>query len=595
MIPQETIEQIRQSTDIVQIIGEYLRLKKRGRNFLALCPFHTEKTASFSVSSDKQIFHCFGCGKGGNVFSFLMEHEKMSFVEAVKLLAAKTNIQIKDDYKSDYNRQVADKIYYANSLAVEFYHKQLMLPKYSGVLKDYLFSKRKIKPETVEQFSIGLAGEEWEGFVNYARSKDLKGEDLQKAGLATRSEKNQKYYDRFRQRLMFPIFNLSQKPIAFGGRTLKKGEPAKYINSPENAVYKKSRVLYGLRDAREAIKSTGAAILVEGYFDVLRCMDAGIKNVVAPCGTALTAEQAQLIHRYASEAVVVFDGDPAGIRAALRSIGLLVATGLRVRALTLPNGQDPDDYLRDEGAEKFRTLYEGAPDFVTYYIESNSHRTDTIEGRTELARELFGIFRGIDDSLRRDEYVKQLAKQLNLDPWRCLHEFEGYLRGATERARRAAPATPPPQSSTKTDPEDVSFLAVLLERDDLLSGLRDSLEAHTLPDGSLGEVLEALVEGSPADALARIDSDDARALYSEAANTEERAGDRGAHLVEERIVNFRRAWLKGEALRAQHELESAEKRQDDSAVMEWMRKKQGLYEEMDRLQVNPDSLRSAPV
>lgn len=217
MIPQETIEQIRQITDIVQIIGEYVRLKKRGRNFISLCPFHTEKTASFSVSPEKQVYYCFGCGKGGNVFTFLMEHEKMSFIEAVRHLASKTNIAIIEDKLPDFRRELLDRLNFANQTAIEYFQKTLHKLKYSEVLERYLKGRRTISADTMDYFKIGLAGDEWEGLINYARRKDISLDDLEKAGLILYSEKNRKHFDRFRQRLMFPIMNLSQKPIAFGG------------------------------------------------------------------------------------------------------------------------------------------------------------------------------------------------------------------------------------------------------------------------------------------------------------------------------------------------------------------------------------------
>lgn len=275
MIPQETIERIRDTVDIAEVVGEYIRLKKRGRNFLGLCPFHTEKTPSFTVSPDKQMYYCFGCGKGGNAITFLMEHEKMTFVEAVRHLARKANIVIKET-GSDYRREQLERLNYAHVVALDYFRKLLFDKKYSKVLDGYLRGRRQIADETIETFQLGLSGEEWDGFIKYAASKDLSPVDLEQAGLAVHSEKKDSYYDRFRTRLMIPIFNLSQKPIAFGGRTLKKGESAKYVNSPETPLYSKSNVLYGLNFAKDAIRTDSDVFIVEGYFDLISLWQAGV-------------------------------------------------------------------------------------------------------------------------------------------------------------------------------------------------------------------------------------------------------------------------------------------------------------------------------
>ena len=236
MIPEETIDQVREATDIAQVIGQYLRLKKRGKNHTGLCPFHTEKTPSFNVNSERQIFHCFGCGKGGNVFTFLMEHEKMTFVEAVHHLAQRANIPIREDRGSDQRREMLERINYANLIAMEYFVSVLRDRKYSSILDDYLIGRRGLTAETIDEFHLGLAGPDWDGFIRYAATKDLSEQELLQAGLVLKSEKKGNYFDRFRHRLMIPIISLSQKPIAFGGRTLKKGEPAKYVNSPETPL-----------------------------------------------------------------------------------------------------------------------------------------------------------------------------------------------------------------------------------------------------------------------------------------------------------------------------------------------------------------------
>lgn len=304
MISPETIDQIRQASDIVQIIGSYIRLKRKGRTFEALCPFHTEKSPSFKVNPDRQIYHCFGCSKGGNVITFLMEHERLSFVESLRLLADKAGIVIRETDRPQ-KRDDHEKLHFANQLAVDYFRGKLREPRFASVYRSYLIEKRAISEQTIDEFSLGLADDQWEGFLQYAIARDLTTDDLTRAGLILHSDSRKSYFDRFRQRLMIPIFNLSGKPIAFGGRTLKKGEQIKYMNSPETPLYQKGNVLYGLHASKDAIRSSNQAIIVEGYFDFLSLWQVGVQNVVASSGTAFTAAQARLLARFA-ETVSLF-------------------------------------------------------------------------------------------------------------------------------------------------------------------------------------------------------------------------------------------------------------------------------------------------
>lgn len=413
MIPQETIEQIRQATDIAQIIGEYVRLKKRGRNFEGLCPFHTEKTPSFKVNTDRQIYHCFGCGKGGNVFSFLIEHDKMSFIEAVQHLARKANITIREA-QTDYRREQFERLNYAHQVALEYFQKQLFGPKHPTVLRDYLLEKRKISRENVDFFKLGLSGEEWDGFLKKAKVKDLSPEDLLQAGLVVYSEDKQTYFDRFRQRLMIPIFNLSQKPIAFGGRTLKKGEPAKYINLPETPLYSKSHVLYGLNFSRDAIRDAGAAYIVEGYFDFISLWQAGVKNVVASSGTAFTQQQARLLARFCDQVYLFFDADSAGQNAALRSVDYLYDAGLEVRMMQTPEGEDPDTVARKFGPERIEQIRATSIGFIPFRVKKVRLQETGIIAKEKLVKELSALASKIGDPTRRSLFIEEAAQTLSV-------------------------------------------------------------------------------------------------------------------------------------------------------------------------------------
>lgn len=411
MISQATIEQIREATDIVQLVGEFVRLKKRGRDQWGLCPFHTEKTPSFKVSPDRQMFYCFGCSKGGNAFTFLMEHEKMSFIEAVRYLAQKANIAIKED-ESDFRREEHDRLKYAHEIAVDYFHKLLFSSKYRNIVDDYLDEKRNISPETARFFAMGLSDEKWDGLIQYAAKKDLKPDELLQAGLISKSESKNRYYDRFRQRLMIPIYNLSGQPIAFGGRTLKKGELAKYINSPETPLYSKSNTLYGLNFARDYIRKSNRVIVVEGYFDFIQLWQVGVRNIVASSGTAFTAQQARLLARFASEAYLFFDADSAGRQAALRSVDHLYEAGLEVKVVQAPPGEDPDSLARTYGAERIEEVVDSALSFIPFRLQDVENETTGIVGREKLVKEMATLASRISDQTRRAIFIQEAAESL---------------------------------------------------------------------------------------------------------------------------------------------------------------------------------------
>jgi len=415
MIPQETIEQIRQATDIVEVIGEFVRLKKRGKNYVALCPFHTERTPSFSVSQDKQIYHCFGCGKGGNVFSFLMEHEHMAFIEAVRLLAQKANITIREEGGSGLKRDLIERISYANQMAVQYFQKNLQLSKYKLVLDDYLKQKRKLTDETIEQFQLGLAGDEWEGLLKFAVTKDISPDELSKAGLAIFHEEKKNYYDRFRYRLMIPIFNLSGKPIAFGGRTLKKDDTAKYMNSPETPLYQKSTVLYGLSLTKDHIRNQNYALIVEGYFDLISLWQAGIRNVVASSGTAFTLQQARLLARFAEQVYLFFDADSAGQNAALRSVDILYDAGLDVKIIQPPLGEDPDSIAAKFGPQKIEELRLKAVGYIPFRLKEVDVNATGMIGKEKLIKEFSSMGNKINDITRRTLFLNESAEALGVN------------------------------------------------------------------------------------------------------------------------------------------------------------------------------------
>ncbi len=414
-IPQDIIEQVRQATDIVEVIGEFVRLKKRGRNYQALCPFHNEKAPSFSVSPDKQMYYCFGCNKGGNVITFLMEHENMTFVDAVRLLASRAGITIPEKRTDSTSKEELERLHYAHQLALDYFKKVLHSERYKTDIFKYLHDTRRLSDETIDFFQLGLSGMEWDGYLNYALKKGLFPGELMKAGLISHSEKSDKYFDRFRQRLMIPIFNLSDKPIAFGARALKKGETAKYINSPETKLYIKSNVLYGLNFTRRFIREKNEVIIVEGYFDLISLYQAGIKNVVASSGTAFTAQQARLLARFADMAYLFFDADSAGEQAAIRSVDTLYDAGMEVLVMIPPRGDDPDKVAVDKGADGIEKIKQKARGYIEFRTREIDIKKQGIIGKEKLVKELAELAGKIQDSTRRQLFVAEAAERLQTE------------------------------------------------------------------------------------------------------------------------------------------------------------------------------------
>jgi len=485
LIPQDIIEQVRTTVDIVEIIGEYVRLKKRGRNYMAVCPFHTEKTPSFSVSPEKQIFHCFGCGKGGNVFTFLMEHENMTFVEAVRLLADRAGIRIPERTTEGSSKEELEKLHYAHRLALEYFRSLLHSEKYRERIMHYLKEVRKINDDMIDFFQLGLAGDEWDGFLKTALKKGLFAPELIKAGLVLRSEKHDKYFDRFRQRLMIPIFNLSQKPIAFGGRALKKGDPAKYINSPETMLYTKSNVLYGLNFSRQFIREKNEVIIVEGYFDLISLYQAGIKNVVASSGTAFTAPQARLLARFADMACLFFDADSAGQNAAIRSVDALYDAGIEVMVMVPPEGEDPDSLVKAQGPEGVEELRRRARRYLEFRTQSFDVKKQGIIAREKLIKEIAELAGRIADLTRRRLFIAEAAELLNTNEQNFYH----FLPQASGKKSVVSDITPP----KKIVDLESDLLSLIINYPEHLDMVRDKVAPDDFQSEINGQIYSILL------------------------------------------------------------------------------------------------------
>lgn len=415
-IPESKIEEIRNSIDIVDVISQHVQLRKRGKNFIGLCPFHSEKTPSFTVSEDKQIFHCFGCHTGGNVFKFLTEFHQISFVEAVQGLAEQQGITIEFD-KAEYTEQQSEQevLYDINTEAARYFLNNLLNDDEGEFARKYLHG-RNIKTQTLRSFGLGYALKGWENFINFAKTRNLNIDKCVQLGLIGKNSEG-KLYDKLPGRLIFPIFSPNGRVIAFAGRVLDaKDTGAKYINSPESLIYIKGRILYGLSFAKDDIRRLDKAIIVEGYMDLISLYQSGIKNVVAVSGTALTDDQVQLLSRYTKNVVLLFDADVAGIKASMRSIEILLKRDMEVKIVSLPKGEDPDSYVNKYGKEEFEELIKRAENFLEYeskHYESQGKFEDPSTA-AEAIRELVKPVALINDELKRNLLIRSIAQKFNL-------------------------------------------------------------------------------------------------------------------------------------------------------------------------------------
>lgn len=411
LIPEDIIERVRESNDIIDVISEYVPLKRSGKNYMGLCPFHKEKTPSFSVQQDKQIYHCFGCGEGGNVISFIMKYRNLGFVDAVKVLAERANIDIPENGSSDSREKISlrEKIYEINREAARFFY--INLRKNASAMN--YFKNRGINEEIIKKFGLGYAVNSSNSLSNYLIEKKYTQDMLEKAGLIIKKSSSV-YYDRFRNRVMFPVIDVRGRIIGFGGRVLDDSKP-KYLNSPETPVFSKGSNLYALNIAsRSSIDRK--IIIVEGYMDVIALHQYGIPNAVASLGTALTKDQARLIKRYSDKVIISYDADTAGQAATLRGLDILAGAGLEVGIIKVPRGKDPDEFIRSEGKDAFMECVENAMPLIEYVIKRKSEGFDisSTEGKIGFTKACAAVLGGIDDPVTVDAYVVKLSAKTGI-------------------------------------------------------------------------------------------------------------------------------------------------------------------------------------
>jgi DNA primase len=410
-ISQSKIDEIAASVDIVDIISQYTNLRKAGKNFMGRCPFHEEKTPSFSVSQEKGVYHCFGCGKSGNVFTFIMDTDNVTFYDAVKTLAERAGIQLQFDEEAYEDRNKIELLYEINKNAGKYFYDNLT--SHDGIYAKEYLEHRGIKNETITRFGMGFSLRSNDALLNKFQDK-YKKEELISSGLVIQANLNE-LRDRFRGRLMFPIISESGRVVGFGARRLFDSDnlEAKYINSPETKIYNKGKILYGLNFAKKRIKETGYALLVEGYMDLISLYQSGIENVIASSGTSLTNLQVKILSRYTKEIVIVYDADLAGQNAARRGIELILENGINASLIVLPKGEDPDSFIKNNGKEKFEELLAKRQSVINYIGESykNEGKFNTPEGKTEFVREIINLIARIKDPIKRDFYIKDIAER----------------------------------------------------------------------------------------------------------------------------------------------------------------------------------------
>jgi DNA primase len=431
-IPDHIIDEIRDRTDIVKVVSDHIVLKKAGKNFKGLCPFHSEKTPSFSVSPDKRIYHCFGCGVGGNVFKFLMEIQSISFPEVLKVLAERAGIPLPRnslDHSTDPGHKERESLRKLNEAATRYFQSLLKNPEGGLSARNYLTS-RHFEVETLERYRVGWAAPTWKGLLTHVQQKSsVTQEQLLKSGLIIKKEGSSTVYDRFRGRVIFPIKDLHSNIIGFGGRSINEEDQPKYLNSPETLLYQKSETLFGMDQAKQAIRKENQVILVEGYFDQMRAVQHGVEYVVATCGTALTAKQASMLRNHAETAILVFDADSAGRSAAEKGFNILIDHGMNVKIVVLPYGQDPDSFIQDQGAEIFLEKIRNAKPYMESYIDALVQQSpgQTPADKVKMANQILPLLAKIKNTVERSAWLEKFTSKTNIDDRFFLKELSKAL------------------------------------------------------------------------------------------------------------------------------------------------------------------------
>jgi len=493
--PQTFIDDLRRQADIVRIVQDYVSLKKKGANWMACCPFHKEKTASFSVSPAKDIFYCFGCQKGGSVFNFVMEMERVTFPDAIKIVAEKTGVplpKLVDDSRFESSKRESDQVIELNQWALQWWEDQLN-SNFGKAAREYL-KARAITEEAIKTFRLGFAPDSWEMLSAHLLQKGATQEQLEKSGLVVKKDEGGSY-DRFRGRLMFPVIDAQGRPIAFGGRTLEpEGEP-KYLNSPETSAYTKGRHLFGLNLTRDEIRRAGFAILVEGYLDLIVPYQFGVRNVVASLGTALTPEQVKLVARFARKVVVNYDGDRAGVQAAKRAIETILADDIEVKVLVLPDNADPDDFIRKYGVSEYQRRRGEAQPHIQFVIDQavRDRNLHSPADKAAAIEETLPFVRAVRSRIQKREYfdIAMDALRVQVDQrrelWQRIRSGASTDAATVQELVKRSPASRPTVAEEK-------LLALVLANEELRKIMLPRLEEGDYADLATAQIFRALVK-----------------------------------------------------------------------------------------------------
>ena len=594
--PGSIAEKVKQQADIVRLVGDYVRLKKSGQNFVGLCPFHSEKTPSFAVHPVKQIYHCFGCGAGGDVFKFVMEMEKVSFPEALKLVADKVGVKLPERAPRTPEEATATRLRSGlvalHEQAARFFQEQLQDSREGKLTREYL-ADRGLTDELIKTFGIGYAPGTGDALLRRLRDAGAEKEALEASGLVNRDDRGT-LYDRFRRRIMFPIASESGRVAAFGGRAMGDDTP-KYLNSPETPIYQKSRVLYNLHRAKEAIRRNNYAVLVEGYLDCIGVHTAGVENVVASCGTSLTDLQVRLLGRSARNVVVSFDPDAAGVAATERSLNLLLEQGFQVRVLALPPGTDPDLFVREQGAAAYREKLKQSQPYLDYLVERARAQHDwrTQDGKIAALNYLLPYLARLPNKIRRAEWATELSARLSIEEALVREELR---RAAVERRTeiKLRPEVAKVVERSEVKPAERRLLQILLENAEIRADILLELEDAGAHKGAgfervFEQVLTLAREGTELTPAALADAETSGLSEAERRLVFELAFEEGQEalgsLEEARscLAAMQRRKLEGELREVQRQIQEAEKAGDSGRLRTLLGQKQALRKSLAEL------------
>lgn len=558
--------------NIAEVIASYIPLKRAGRNFRALCPFHHEKTPSFMVSPDRQIYHCFGCNSSGNAFNFLMQYERLEFPEAVEVLAKKAGVILPKNQEQDPQAaSLITQLYKINELAASFYENSLNSSAHAAV-KDYLL-KRGIKEEIIKLFKLGYAPDKWEALINHLRAKSISLSLLEKSGLILNKEGGG-YYDRFRNRIIFPIFDIKSRTFGFGARVRDNSLP-KYINSPETAIYTKGKNLYGLNFSKDAIRDNDFAVVVEGYLDLILPYQEGLHNIVASLGTALTFEQARLLKRYTHNVVMVYDPDNAGEMATLRSLDIFIEEGMDVKVVSLPEGIDPDLFVRKNGIDNFKGKVKESENLIDYKLRilKARHNIKEPQGKAKIASEMIPTIKKFKNEILKSEYIKKVAEELKVGEQDVLEE----LKKAKGANAYADTEHMPEKKTENINPTEKLLIKLMLEERAFVERIRDALTPADFQDEKVFRIVSLMFdfvkEGKniePGSLINYLDDDEAISrIICESALLPEVSGQNKENIIDDCIKRIKNERLKQKRHHLHEQIKTAQA--------------QGNQEELDRL------------